>query len=82
MYTNSEKIEEKSSVQRPSYDKTRLRFFLGQSTKKTIERNEPSTSEVKKDLNKIDDVSKDKENRKESHTWCDELGIHWRWVQR
>lgn len=89
LYTNSENIEEQLYVQRPIYDKTGFGFFLGQSAKKIIERNEPSNSKVKKDLNKIDDVSKDKENitqskktqesdqdkenRKESHAWCDEL---------
>lgn len=29
LYTSSEKIEEQIYVQRPSYDKTRLGFFLG-----------------------------------------------------
>ena len=62
LYTSSEKIKEQISVQRPSYDKTGLGFFLGQSTKKSIERKEPDTLEVKKDLRKIDDTSKDKEN--------------------
>ena len=57
LYTNSEKIEEQVFVQRPSYEKNGLGFFLGKSVKKTIERNEPGTSEVKKD----------------SHAWCDEL---------
>ena len=28
LYTSSEKIEEQLSMQRPSYDKTRLGFFL------------------------------------------------------
>ena len=32
LYTSSEKIEELIFVQRTSYDKTRLGFFLGQST--------------------------------------------------
>ena len=89
LYTSSEKIEEQLSIQRPSYDKIGLGFFLGQSAKKIIERNELGTSKVKKDLNRIDGVSKDKENithsrkakefnqdeenRKESHAWCDEL---------
>ena len=89
LYTSNEKIEEQLSVQRPSYDKTRLGFIFGQSAKKTIERNEPGTSKVKKDLNRTNDVFKDKENitrskkakesnqdkenRKESHAWCDEL---------
>ena len=48
LYTNSEKIEEQLFVQRPSYDKTRLGFFFGQSAKKTVEKNEPGTSKVKK----------------------------------
>ena len=89
LYTSSENIEEQLSVQRPSYDKTRLGFFLGQLAKKTIERNEPGTHEVNKDLNRTNDVYKekenvtqskkakesnqDKENRKESHAWCYEL---------
>ena len=97
LYTSSEKIKEQLSVQRPSYDKTRLGFFLGQSTKKSVERNESSTFEVKKDLNQIDDASKDRENithsekakesnqdednRNESHAWCDELE-HIEGVQR
>ena len=38
LYTSSENIEEQLSIQRPSYDKTRLRFSLGQSTKKSIDR--------------------------------------------
>ena len=50
------------SVQRPSYDKTGLGFFFGQSAKKTVERNEPSTSKDKEYLSKIDDASKDKED--------------------
>ena len=29
LYTNSEKIEEHMSIQRPSYDKIELGFFLG-----------------------------------------------------
>ena len=62
LYTSSDKIEEQMSVQRPSYDETRLGFFLGQSAKKFIERKEPNTPKVKKDLSKIDDPSKDKEN--------------------
>ena len=60
LYTNSENIEEQISIQRPSYDKIGLGFFLGQSTKKSIERKEPDTPKVKKDLSKIDDTSKDK----------------------
>ena len=60
LYTSSENIEEQLFVQRPSYDKTGLGFFFRQSAKKTIERNEPSTSKAKMDLNRIDDVSKDK----------------------
>ena len=62
LYTSSENIEEQISIQRPSYDKAGLGFFLGQSTKKSVERKEPNTSKVKKDLRKIDYTSKDKEN--------------------
>ena len=36
--TSSENIEEQLSIQRPSYDKTGVGFFLGQSTKKFVER--------------------------------------------
>ena len=50
------------SIQRPSYDKTGLGFFLGQSTKKYIERKELDIPKVKKDLRKTYDTSKDKEN--------------------
>ena len=39
LHTSSEKIEENLSIQRPSYDKTGLGFFFGQSTMKKIERN-------------------------------------------
>ena len=62
LYTSSENIDEQISVQRPNYDKNGLIFFLGQSANKSIERKEPDTPEVKKDLSKIDDTSKDKEN--------------------
>ena len=40
LYTRSDKIEEQICVQRPSYDKTGLGFFLGQSAKKSVERKE------------------------------------------
>ena len=89
LYTNSEKLEEQLFVQRPSYDKTGLGFFFGQPAKKIVDRNEPNTSKEKEDLNKTNDASKDKENvaqtkkakesdqdkenRKDSHAWCDEL---------
>ena len=36
LFTSSEKIEEQLSIQRPSYDKTGLGFFFGQSTKKKV----------------------------------------------
>ena len=66
LYTGSEKIEEQISIQRPSYDKTRLGFFLGQSTMKSDVRKEldPKSLEVKKDMNMIksDDTPKEKEN--------------------
>ena len=61
LYTSNEKIEEQLSIQRPSYEKTGLGFFFGQSAKKIVERSEPATFELKKDLDRIDDVSKDKE---------------------
>ena len=87
-YTSSDKIEEQICAQRPSYDKTGLGFLLGQSAKKSLERKELDSLEVKKDLNS-DDTSTDKENiihsrkdkqfdqymhkkRKESFAWCDE----------
>ena len=89
MHTSSEKIEEQLSVQRPRYDKTRLGFFLGQSTKKSIERKKSNNFKAKKDLSIKNDASKDKENithskkakesiqdednKNESHAWCDEL---------
>ena len=57
------------SIQRPTYDKTRLGHLLGQSTKKSIERKEPDPKpfEVEEDLNKIEssqsvDMPKEKEN--------------------
>lgn len=62
LYTSNKNIEEQISVQRPSYDKTGLGFFLGKSTKKSIERKEPDTLEVKEDLGKTDDASKVKDN--------------------
>ena len=49
-------------MQRPNYDKTRLGFFLGQSTKKPIETKDPITPKFNKDLRKIDDTFKDKVN--------------------
>ena len=61
-YTNSDKIEEQICAQRPSYDKTGLGFFLGQSTKKFVERKEPNSPKSNKDLSKTNDTPKDKEN--------------------
>ena len=48
-------IEEKISVQRPSYDKTGLGYLLGQLAKKFVERREPNPKslETKEDLSKI-----------------------------
>ena len=62
LYTSSEKIAEQLLIQKPSYDKTGLGFFFGQSTKKTIGRNEPNTSKDKEYLSRTNDASKDKEN--------------------
>ena len=62
LYTSNDKIEEQICVQRPSYDKTRLGFFLGQSVKRSIERKELDILEVNEDLRKIDDTSKEKDN--------------------
>ena len=62
LYTSSDKIEEQICAQRPSYDKTGLGFFLGQSTKKPIETKEHITIEINKDLRKIENTPKDKEN--------------------
>ena len=62
LYTSSDKIEEQICAQIPSYDKTGLGFFLGQSSKNPVETKEPITPKVNKDLRKIDDTSKDKVN--------------------
>ena len=39
LYTSSENIKEKLSIQIPSYDTIGLGFFFGQSAKKIVERN-------------------------------------------
>ena len=66
LYTSSEKIKEQISVQRTSYDKTRLGFFLGKSSKKSIEREEPNPKSIntKKNLDMIESANtpKGKEN--------------------
>ena len=66
--SSSGKIDEKMSIQRPTYDKTSLGYLLGQLAKKNIERKEldPKPLEVKEDLNKIEssqsiDMSKERE---------------------
>ena len=61
LYTNNDKIEEQFCAQRPSYYKTGLGFFLGQSANKSIERKEPNSSKRNKGLRKIEDTPKEKD---------------------
>ena len=67
--TSSDKIEEKILVQRPSYDKTGLGFFLRQCAKNFVERKEPSIAKVEKDLRKIKSLIKLKHIKKKEKSF-------------
>lgn len=58
LYSNSEKIDDKIFYQRPSYDKTGFRYFIGEKSDKKVEiRKEPDLiveSPKESDLSKIE----------------------------